>query len=174
MLKRSGGLSRESPISANARAYYGRFEAFFATFQRKFDRKTPFFRPLQGDIKDGLPEGRGIIRWADGSWYEGEFRDGLRNGRGLHVSSEDGRRWYSGPWTGGLREGPEGQTSCESDNAMDYVGHWVDGRPHGHGTATWPDGTRYAGQWADGKPHGHGKIVWPDNDVSEVFRNRLN
>ncbi|CAI6351205.1 unnamed protein product [Macrosiphum euphorbiae] len=128
------------------------------------------FTPPQGQLNDGIPEGRGIIRWLDGSWYSGEFLKGLRHGRGLHVSCEDGRRWYSGDWTNGTRNG-RGETACcvgQPDGALNYSGDWVDGRPHGSGTASWPDETRYTGGWARGRQHGHGKVVWPSNDVSSL------
>ncbi|XP_025425103.1 uncharacterized protein LOC112694003 isoform X2 [Sipha flava] len=110
-----------------------------------------------------------MIRWPDSSWYEGEFQKGLRHGRGMHVSGEDGRRWYGGQWTFGKRNGL-GQSDCgtgESDGALNYDGHWVDGQPHGHGTGNWSDGTRYTGGWVRGRPHGRGKAVWPEDDVYE-------
>jgi len=34
-----------------------------------------------------------------------------------------------------------------------YEGQWSRGRPHGHGTATFPDGTKYIGYWVEGKRH---------------------
>lgn len=122
---------------------------------------------VQGRFDDGLPNGRGTIKWSDGSWYDGEVRNGVRHGRGLHVSAEDGRRWYAGQWTNGRRNGT-GKTACagEPDGALDYDGEWANGRPHGNGTGRWPDGTTYTGNWTDGRPHGRGKTVWPRNDVS--------
>ncbi|KAF0756907.1 radial spoke head 10 B-like, partial [Aphis craccivora] len=123
----------------------------------------------EGQLNDGIPEGRGVIKWLDGSWYRGEFLKGLRHGRGLHVSCEDGRRWYSGEWANGKRNG-RGETSCcvgQPDGALNYSGDWVDGRPHGSGTASWPDGTQYTGGWADGRQHGRGKTVWPNDHVYE-------
>jgi len=128
------------------------------------------FTPPQGQLKDGIPEGRGVIKWLDGSWYRGEFLKGLRHGRGLHVSCEKGRRWYSGEWTNGKRNG-RGETACcvgQPDGALNYSGDWVDGRPHGSGTASWPDETRYTGGWARGRQHGRGKAVWPNDHVSFV------
>jgi len=125
----------------------------------------------QGQLNDGIPEGRGVIKWLDGSWYRGEFLKGLRHGRGLHVSCEDGRRWYSGEWANGKRNG-RGETSCcvgQPDGALNYSGDWVDGRPHGSGTASWPDGTQYTGGWADGRQHGRGKTVWPNDHVSLIL-----
>ncbi|VVC24206.1 MORN motif [Cinara cedri] len=123
----------------------------------------------EGQFNDGLPEGTGIVKWPDGSWYKGEFRRGLRHGYGLHVSCENGRRSYSGQWTDSKRNGP-GHTSCragESDGALNYVGDWVDGRPHGRGSCDWSDGTRYVGDWVDSLPHGRGKVVWSNDNVYE-------
>jgi hypothetical protein len=34
--------------------------------------------------EDGLPEGRGVEKFADGDEYEGEFRAGKREGRGVY------------------------------------------------------------------------------------------
>lgn len=125
----------------------------------------------QGQFRDGFPDGDGVVRWSDGSWYEGQFRRGVRHGRGLYVSAEDGRRRHGGLWARGERHGP-GETACAAavDGATDYAGDWADGRPHGRGTATWPDGTQYDGHWARGLRHGRGRAVWPDGDVSNDCR----
>jgi len=45
-----------------------------------------------------------------------------------------------------------------------YSGDWVDGKPHGKGIHTWPDGEVYAGDWVDGKPHGKGTVQHVFND----------
>lgn len=130
--------------------------------------KENVLAPPQGQLNEGIPEGRGVIKWLDGSWYGGEFLRGLRHGNGLHVSSEDGRRWYSGEWTNSVRNG-RGESACcvgQPDGALNYSGDWVDGRPHGTGTAIWPDETRYTGGWVHGRQHGYGQTVWPSNHVS--------
>jgi TPR repeat protein len=43
-----------------------------------------------------------------------------------------------------------------------YDGEWLDGRPHGHGTAHEPDGSSYTGTWQHGARHGHGEQVMAD------------
>jgi hypothetical protein len=43
-----------------------------------------------------------------------------------------------------------------------YVGGYKDGKMHGQGTYTWPDGKKYVGEWQDGKKHGQGTITSPD------------
>ena len=32
-----------------------------------------------------------------------------------------------------------------------YVGEWIDGSKHGHGTYTFPDGEQYVWEWNDGE-----------------------
>ena len=51
----------------------------------------------------------------------------------------------------------------------------MDGRKHGEGTLTWPDGRSYCGQWQDGKQHGTAvaqtakglkrQSIWKDGDL---------
>ena len=40
-----------------------------------------------------------------------------------------------------------------------YTGEVMDGRAHGQGTWTHPDGHKYVGEWRDGKRHGDGTFV---------------
>lgn len=36
----------------------------------------------EGQFTKGLPEGRGIYKWADGTYYDGQWKAGRKNGRG--------------------------------------------------------------------------------------------
>ena len=38
-----------------------------------------------------------------------------------------------------------------------YVGEFVEGKMHGEGTFTWPDGTSYEGQFSNGQMTGEGR-----------------
>ncbi|KAJ1493043.1 hypothetical protein T484DRAFT_1769566 [Baffinella frigidus] len=60
----------------------------------------------------------------------------------------------------------------------EYVGEMVDGKPDGHGSATWPgqaspgtatylNGDRYDGEWAAGKRSGLGRYTHGSGDVYE-------
>jgi len=50
----------------------------------------------QGDTK-GLPEGRGVLKYANGDVYSGFFKDGKRSGTGSLIYAADGNR-REGQW----------------------------------------------------------------------------
>ena len=56
-----------------------------------------------------------------------------------------------------------------------YVGDYKDGKPHGQGTITYPDGAMFVGEFKDGKSHGQGTYTWPDGDkyVGEYKANKM-
>ena len=43
-----------------------------------------------GTMKDGLPEGKGLMKYANGDTYDGEFKEGKKNGFGLKINNFDG------------------------------------------------------------------------------------
>lgn len=45
----------------------------------------------------------------------------------------------------------------------------MDGKPHGLGVKTWPDGRKYDGTWDMGKPTGKGKKIYPDGRAKEGY-----
>jgi len=57
---------------------------------------------------------------------------------------------------------PSGKSFDGSYQGTKYVGEWKDGKMHGHGTFTLPDGEKYVGEFKDGLPHGRGTSTWPD------------
>lgn len=51
----------------------------------------------------------------------------------------------------------------EFDDGRRYEGEVnAQGKPHGKGVSTWPDGHRYEGEFRDGLPNGQGVYTWPD------------
>ena len=56
----------------------------------------------EGQFFKGLPEGIGVYKWANGSWYEGEWKSGLRNGQGKFVSGDS---VISGYWKADIYKG---------------------------------------------------------------------
>ena len=42
------------------------------------------------------------------------------------------------------------------------MGGWKDGKQHGQGTYTYPDGDKYVGEHKDGEMNGQGTYTWSD------------
>jgi len=42
----------------------------------------------EGEFFKGLPDGKGIYKWARGAYYEGEWKNGMQNGHGKMVSGD--------------------------------------------------------------------------------------
>ncbi len=76
-----------------------------------------------GQLKDGIPHGRGKFLLPDGTRYEGEWRDGKPHGSGTVI--------YGG--------------------GAAYKGEFYNGKRHGHGIYTWPDGSKVEGLWENGQ-----------------------
>ena len=82
----------------------------------------------EGEMKDGVMQGKGILTYDDGSRYEGDFRNGTFDGWGTLIYP-DGHR---------------------------YVGQFRNGTYDGTGTMTYPDGKVYTGEYKEGAMHGQG------------------
>jgi hypothetical protein len=57
----------------------------------------------EGEFKKGLPDGMGIYRWADGTFYDGYWKQGMRNGTGRMIYSSDSivtGYWKADKYTG--------------------------------------------------------------------------
>ena len=51
----------------------------------------------------------------------------------------------------------------KNDNGENYLGEWKDGKYHGQGTLTYPNGKqKYVGEWKDNKYHGQGILIYPE------------
>jgi hypothetical protein len=69
-----------------------------------------------GDCKKGLAQGKGIAKGVD--TYEGRFDGGLPDGKGIYTWADGST--YNGQWKGGLREGPG--TYIKGDSVVS--GYW--------------------------------------------------
>ena len=103
-------------------------------------REAPRCRRYEGELREGLPHGRGVMAYPDGRRVWGEFRLGVE---AEVVEVGDGKRY-------------EGQINAA-------------GQPSGLGVMTWPGGMRYEGFFFEGKPHGRGVFLWPDGEWFEGF-----
>lgn len=95
----------------------------------------------KGEMKDGQPNGHGVMHGSDHSVYEGEWVNGRRNGRGRSV------------WPDGFR----------------YDGQWKDNEITGYGVMDYPDKRHYEGYFVKGLRHGKGKLVHPSGEWFEGY-----
>ena len=78
----------------------------------------------QGQVKNKVPHGKGILTDESGIYYEGDWIKGKFDGIGLYI------------WADGVR----------------YQGQLKNGNAHGKGVKTLSDGSRYEGVWVNGRP----------------------
>ena len=135
------------------------------------DRETetslvlPDGRIYYGEVKDGLPNGRGRMYIESRDTYDGEFKNGAFHGNGKYYLA--GRLSYHGEWRDGVKHG-KGDEWFEDGGK--YIGTYKDGIPHGEGIFVFPhdrkDGARsYEGGVKNGAPSGKGSLRF-DEDFS--------
>jgi hypothetical protein len=129
----------------------------------------------EGEILDGKPNGKGIVKFDDGETFEGMFINGVPNGKGkqswadgAYIDGEfengrpvgDGKMYKPGV---GLFEGPVSRTGkCKITYSYGnmpegsyYVGDCVDGKRDGWGTQVLAGLNEETGEWRGGRIHGY-------------------
>ncbi|KAL8440536.1 hypothetical protein Efla_003207 [Eimeria flavescens] len=127
----------------------------------------------EGEWHQGVPNGWGVLRCADGSEYHGEWASGQRHGFGEQTFPNGSR--YEGQWVNGNQEG-RGRMSWKNPE-VHYIGEWRGGKQSGWGRQTWiehPDADRettwtvgrnlqqnqYEGYFKDGRREGVGAFSY--------------
>jgi hypothetical protein len=110
-----------------------------------------------GELKNGLPHGRGILVYPGGAHYGGQFEEGLKEGFGTWYHPQG--ILYLGRWH---RDRYDQVGMMIIQDGTKYTGAWKDGQKSGHGFHSWPDGRFYIGQWEDNAMHGYGMLIYPD------------
>ncbi|MFC5476632.1 MORN repeat-containing protein [Massilia suwonensis] len=85
-----------------------------------------------GTVTNGVPDGKGYFKDADGMQYEGEVHMGQRTG----------------------------VAEALYPNGNRYKGEWKDGKPDGNGTMTYMLGGSYEGRWKQGVRDGRGIMTF--------------
>jgi len=119
-------------------------------------------RKYVGDIKNGIPNGKGTETSHEGEKYEGEWKDGKKEGQGKFIQVDGSK--YVGEWINGERNG---YGTLTSSNGTKYVGKWKDGKKNGQGIFTSSAGSRYVGEFRNDKRNGYGTFTWPDGGKYE-------
>jgi hypothetical protein len=121
-----------------------------------------------GKDSSGIPHGRGILQYSDGSKYEGEFVNGVRQGKGkfhFPVSDPKKRILYEGEWE---NEVIEGNGSLTFSNGDKYFGEFKNYIQDGFGVYEWANGDKYEGLWKNDLQHGKGVLHKKDDTSSDV------
>ena len=138
----------------------GRYEGEFreGEFHGQGVHTWPAGARYEGEWRDSVPHGQGIATFPDGTHYEGGFVDGAPHGQGVRTHPDGTRQ------EGEFREGEfqvnkvllevvmdDAKTEGALPDGPRYEGGSRDGRPHGRGRYTWPDGTYIEGEFRDGE-----------------------
>lgn len=130
----------------------------FSTYPFGGPCKYPDGSTYEGQFKNGLRHGRGVLIWPDGSIYEGYWVDNYSCGKGRKILQNGDH--YIGDWKDGRSDGFGAYHHFHSN--IIYNGSWVCGKPTGLALETYSDGSQYEGEFLDGDKHGYGLFTWPE------------
>jgi antitoxin component YwqK of YwqJK toxin-antitoxin module len=119
----------------------------------------------EGELKDGLPEGKGKLYLNGVLLYEGDFHHGLPDGEGKKYYA-NGKLMYEGGFVRGAMEG-KGKLYRE-DGTLWYDAQFEHNEINGPGTWYYDYGHRLVGQFKHGVPDGPGKYYRGDGTLSFV------
>lgn len=95
----------------------------------------------KGYFHQGHREGKGALKWPDGSMYEGDFQQDQLQGVG----------------------------TFKFKNGQQYSGQVSENNIHGAGRYQWPDGTYYEGQYVMGMKHGDGTFLLKTGNIMKCL-----
>ena len=143
-------------------------------------------RLYEGRLKNGIPDGKGKMTSFDGKTvYEGNFKNGQYHGDGKLTYNGGYRIVRVGNWKESKLHGMgklilDGETVEKGEWNMGrlvrgiknyrnevYKGELKNGRKHGKGKVTYPDGTSYEGEFKNGEKHGKGKMTKNGETIKE-------
>lgn len=114
----------------------------------------------RGQWTNGAKHGFGQFKTKSCS-YKGNWYKDTMHGQGV-MTWDDGRI-YRGQF---LSNKFHGYASMKFPNNIRYVGHYANGLKHGIGAVYWDDSLAcWSGQWVNGKRHGEGVYTDPDGKV---------
>jgi hypothetical protein len=120
----------------------------------------------EGEMHDGVREGRGLCLYNNNLMYEGEWKRNKEHGKGTLMSPDRSRIIYEGDWEKGRMHGRGSYYYYDALNnekeTSKYVGEFKENLRHGRGVYTLPDGSIYDGEWRENNPNGWGLFRWPD------------
>lgn len=75
-----------------------------------------------GEVKNGTPNGQGLMKWSNNNWYDGSWKNGKRSGYGLFVSvKENNEEIYQGNWSNDQYNGTGSLVQRYKDSNYTYT-----------------------------------------------------
>ena len=110
-----------------------------------------------GDLVDGIREGKGVYRYDDGTYYEGDWISGKKHGVGkMDMASGE---VYDGSWRDDVMNGYGVHMFPNGDV---FEGNYKDGKWNGYGTFVGSNGAIYNGGYLENERYGLGRMVYVD------------
>ena len=135
-----------------------------------------------GQFSGHRKQGRGTLKWIDGSRYDGYWSNDKANGHGrlIIISKAKTFKFYMITWD--LLNFQLCNRECILKQLSDiilmivlgspnsnqnyqysiYEGEFVNNLANGIGSYHNSDGSVYRGEWKNNKPHGEGEEIWPN------------
>ena len=116
----------------------------------------------QGDLVNGVRQGKGKYYFENGDKYEGDWKNNKMEGSGIYEYNDGDK--YDGDWVAGKKQGKGTYTFAKGSK---YVGEWVQGKMEGKGIFTFSNGDKYDGQWKNNKREGNGVYYYSNGNKYE-------
>lgn len=117
---------------------------------------------IKGTFVNGLIEGEGEEKWANGNSFKGNYTQGAKNGFGVLIWENENKakeEKYEGEFKDNVFHG---KGKYQWGNKKQYVGDWLNGMMDGEGVFTWKDGRVFKGKYKLDKRNGFGIMEWSD------------
>ncbi len=113
-----------------------------------------------GELLGFLPHGKGILKKADGTVYDGSFENGVCSGK-AQITYKSGDV-YTGELVDGEREGFGTYTSPDGS---EYIGGFSHNLKNGRGKSSFADGSVYIGEYKSSIKEGFGAYLFKNGDI---------
>ena len=121
-----------------------------------------------GEIKDGIPHGKGKEVHSDGRTFIGEFKKGMPNGRieYFNPKEKDSMIWYGYVKNYERIRGTETYPVKKKRkiDGFTYIGQFKNGKYNGKGLVFMDDGFKYYGEWKNSMKNGVGIQYQPEDN----------
>lgn len=136
------------------------FEKIASLFKKHNKKQQLSQDRYEGDLVNGVREGKGTMYYKSGNIYKGEWHNGQMHGFGEFIFKTG--ELYVGDFING-NIGGQGRFTYADGKV--YSGSFLNGKRNGSGTLTYPDGTRYEGSWINDQPNGIGTKHYTDGSI---------